>query len=67
MIDGRTVSPELGRRMTAKRPSARTMAARIMDNGHDDGGKARAEALHEQIDSLRAAGREAMMAPGARR
>jgi hypothetical protein len=68
MIDGRTVSPELHKRMTAKRPTARAMAARIMDNGHDaDGAKARADALHEQIDEIRAAGRETMMAPGARR
>ena len=53
--------------MAAKRPTARAMAARIMDNGHDaDGGRARAEALHEQIDAIRAAGREAMMAPGRR-
>lgn len=68
MIDERTVSPELHRRMTARRPTARAMAARIMDNGHDaDGGKARAESLHEQIDAIRAAGREAMMSPASRR
>ena len=67
MIDGATRPPELVRRMAARKPTARTMAARIMSNGHDDGGKARAS-LHEQIDAIRTTAREAAMSPaGARR
>jgi hypothetical protein len=67
-IDALTRPPELVRRMTAKKPTARAMATRIMSNGHDDGGKARAESLREQIDDIRAAARETAMSPaGAKR